>query len=117
MKRIPRWMRIAGKASVSLAVLGFLARNLSGAELVAIVRSLDATLLVVGLAQMLLIPVLGGVRWKLILKALNERQSLGSLISIFWAAWPSIRCYPPQSAAMSCGSGWRFAGGSPLPTR
>ena len=84
MKRIPRWMRIAGKASVSLAVLGFLARNLSGAELVAIVRSLDATLLVVGLAQMLLIPVLGGVRWKLILKALNERQSLGSLISIFW---------------------------------
>src|SRR5579871_831644 len=84
MKRIPRWMRSAGKAAVSLAVLGFLARNLSGAELATVARSLDATLLAVGLAQMLLIPVLGGVRWKLILKALNERQALAPLIAIFW---------------------------------
>ena len=92
--RISPRMKLAAKAAVSLALLAYLGRNIGGAESIAVVRSVDNAFLVPCLVQMLLIPLLGGLRWQIILNGLGRRQPLTPLIWMFWGGMAFSQVLP-----------------------
>ena len=83
-RRAVRYLLPLGKALLSLAVLIYLACSIDRAATIEVIRSARGWFLIVALAQMALIPVLGGVRWQLVLKLLGYAMSLPSLTRLFW---------------------------------
>jgi glycosyltransferase 2 family protein len=82
-KRFPVFM---AKAGLSACVLAYLASRI---DLHAVGRSLAAgspRLLVLAFLLFLLLPVLGGLRWWMVLRAFGEKQALSALVVVFSVA-------------------------------
>jgi glycosyltransferase 2 family protein len=84
LRRALRYLLPFGKALVSLAALIYIAQGIDRTAIVEAVRSTRGWFLILALAQMILIPILGGIRWQLILKRLGWPMSLQPLTRLFW---------------------------------
>jgi glycosyltransferase 2 family protein len=83
-RRARRYLLPLGKAMVSLAALIYIAQGIDRTAIVDAVRSTHGWFLILALSQMILIPILGGIRWQLILKRLGWPMSLQPLTRLFW---------------------------------
>ncbi len=79
-----RYFLPAFKALISAAALFYVAHNVDWAPALEALRSARGWFLVLTVTQMLLIPLLGGVRWQLVLRLLGQAASLPSLTRMFW---------------------------------
>jgi uncharacterized membrane protein YbhN (UPF0104 family) len=102
------------KAAISVAFLFYATRKIDLTSFTADVRALNPSWLFLGLAQMLLIPILGGARWRLVLHALGS--SIGVLRStrLFWIGMIFSQVLPSTSGgdAIRIVLAWR--GGVPF---
>lgn len=83
-RRARRYLLPLGKALVSLAALIYIGQGIDRTAIVEAVRSTHGWFLILALSQMILIPILGGIRWQLILKRLGWPMSLQPLTRLFW---------------------------------
>jgi len=83
-RRAARYLTPLGKALVSVAALIYLLHSIDRSAMIEAVRSTRGWFLIFALAQMILIPMLGGGRWHLILKLLGYPMSLRLLTRLFW---------------------------------
>ncbi len=83
-KGAARHLMTAAKALVSVGALICVAHNVDREAMLEALRSAQGWFLVLAVAQMILIPLLGGVRWHLVLRLLGHGMSLLSLTRMFW---------------------------------
>jgi uncharacterized membrane protein YbhN (UPF0104 family) len=100
------------KAAVSIAFLWYATRKIDFTSFAADVRSLKSSWLCLGLGQFLLIPVLGGQRWRLVLHALGSSISMKSSIRLFWIGMIFSQALPSGGDAIRVVLAWR--GGVPF---
>jgi uncharacterized membrane protein YbhN (UPF0104 family) len=100
------------KAAVSIAFLCYATRKIDFTSFAADVRSLKSSWLCLGLGQFLLIPVLGGQRWRLVLHALGSSISMKSSIRLFWIGMIFSQVLPSGGDAIRIVLAWR--GGVPF---
>ncbi|WP_170296041.1 lysylphosphatidylglycerol synthase transmembrane domain-containing protein [Azospirillum brasilense] len=88
---------VALKVAVTAGILFVVAKQVDLAALGKSFASVDPGLLAVAMLHLLLIPVLGGVRWKLILEAMGQRFRVGALTRVFWVGMLFNQILPSSS--------------------
>jgi uncharacterized membrane protein YbhN (UPF0104 family) len=85
------------KAAVSIAFLFYATRKIDLTSFTQDVRALNPGWLFLGLVQLLLIPILGGARWRLVLNTLGSSVSPLSSIRLFWIGMICSQFLPSSS--------------------
>ena len=85
------------KAAVSIACLFYATRKIDLTSIAVDVRALNPFLSLLALGQLLLIPILGGIRWRLVLRVLGAPISLLSATRLFWVGMMCSQILPSTS--------------------
>jgi uncharacterized membrane protein YbhN (UPF0104 family) len=85
------------KAAISIAFLFYATRKIDLTSFSADMRGLNPSWLLLGLGQFMLIPVLGGARWRLVLSVLGSSISAVSSIRLFWIGMILSQVLPSTS--------------------
>jgi glycosyltransferase 2 family protein len=85
------------KAAVSIAFLFYATRKIDLTSITEDVRALNPFLLLLALGQLLLIPILGGARWRLVLRVLGTPIDLLSATRLFWVGMMCSQVLPSTS--------------------
>src|SRR5260370_27715042 len=103
------------KAAISIVFLLYATRKIDLTSFTADMRTLNPLWLFLGLGQFLLIPILGGARWRLVLRALGSSISTVSSVRLFWIGMILSQVLPSTSGGdairIALGRPW----GRPLP--
>jgi uncharacterized membrane protein YbhN (UPF0104 family) len=102
------------KVAISIAFFFYATRKIDLSSFTADVRALKPSWLCLGLAQLLLIPILGGARWRLVLRALGSSIGVLSSTRLFWIGMIFSQILPSTSGgdAIRIVLAWR--GGVPF---
>lgn len=85
------------KIAISIAFLFFAMRKIDLASITEDVRALNPFWLFLALGQLLLVPILGGARWRLVLRVLGEQIDLLSATRLFWVGMMCSQVLPSTS--------------------
>ncbi|HEX3914556.1 MAG TPA: lysylphosphatidylglycerol synthase transmembrane domain-containing protein [Steroidobacteraceae bacterium] len=85
------------KAAISIAFLFYATRKIDLTSFIQDVRTLNLWWLFLGLAQLLLIPILGGARWHLVLTTLGSSISTALSTRVFWIGMIFSQVLPSSS--------------------
>jgi uncharacterized membrane protein YbhN (UPF0104 family) len=94
MARLKSLLAFAVKLALTGGMLWFVLRQVDLAALRGTLAGMDRALLTLGLLQMLIIPFLGGVRWQLVLFAMNSEGRIWPLSRLFWIGMLSSQTLP-----------------------
>jgi uncharacterized membrane protein YbhN (UPF0104 family) len=94
MARLKPLLAFAVKLVLTGGMLLFVLRQVDLAALRGTLAGMDRALLALGLLQMLVIPFLGGVRWQLVLFAMNSEGRIWPLSRLFWIGMLSSQVLP-----------------------
>jgi uncharacterized protein (TIRG00374 family) len=86
------------KAIVSIAAFAYVASHVDRAAMLDALRSARGWFLVLSVMQLMIIPLLGGVRWLVVLRLLGQAVSLLSLTRIFWVGMAFNQVLPSAVA-------------------
>lgn len=85
------------KAALSIAFLFFAMRKIDLTSITEDVLALNPFWLFLALGQLLLVPILGGARWRLVLRVLGEQIDLLSATRLFWVGMMCSQVLPSTS--------------------
>jgi uncharacterized membrane protein YbhN (UPF0104 family) len=102
------------KAATSIAFLLYATRKIDLTSFSADIRGLNSTWMLLGLAQFMLIPILGGARWRVVLRALGSSISTASSVRLFWIGMILSQVLPSTSGGDATRILLLWRGGVPL---
>lgn len=85
------------KFVLSAAMIWYIASKIDTAAFAASLRQVRPALLALALAQFLLIPLLGALRWGLVLQAIGRSLSARLLVQLFWVGMAFSQILPSAS--------------------
>src|SRR6266404_3897588 len=102
------------KAAISIALLFYTTRKIDLTSFAADIRALNPSWLSLGLAQLLLIPILGGARWRLVLQTLGSPIGVLRSIRLFWIGMIFSQVLPSTSGGDAIRMVLAWRGGVPF---